>query len=133
MKFFLENEKNFSIHSIKNITLSKIISPYVINYHKITVLPLMPVIMALSIEYIGKIKSIKSVRYICTSGGEVQENVLKKLKKVFLNAKIYLMYGLTEAFRSTYLKPNKTFLKSNSIDFSVIGFVNNIKNQIEIV
>ena len=90
-----------------------------INYHKITVLPLMPVIMALSIEYIGKIKSIKSVRYICTSGGEVQETVLKKLKKIFLNAKIYLMYGLTEAFRSTYLKPNKTFSKPNSIGSAI--------------
>ena len=90
-----------------------------IDYHKITVLPLMPVIMALSIEHIRKLKSIKSVRYICTSGGEVQETTLKKLKKIFLNAKIYLMYGLTEAFRSTYLEPNKTFLKPNSIGSAI--------------
>ena len=30
---------------------------------------------------------------------------LDKLRAIFPNAKPYLMYGLTEAFRSTYLDP----------------------------
>jgi acyl-coenzyme A synthetase/AMP-(fatty) acid ligase len=87
--------------------------------HKITVLPLMPVIMTLSSENAYYKKSIESVRYICTSGGEVQEITLRKIKKIFPKSKIYLMYGLTEAFRSTYLKPSKTFKKPNSIGSAI--------------
>jgi len=90
-----------------------------ITQHKITVLPLMPVIMTLSSENVYYKKSIKSIRYICTSGGEIQEITLKKIKKIFPRAKIYLMYGLTEAFRSTYLKPDKTFEKPNSIGSAI--------------
>jgi acyl-coenzyme A synthetase/AMP-(fatty) acid ligase len=90
-----------------------------IHRHKITVLPLMPVIMTLSTYNQVYKKYIKSVRYICSSGGEIQEITLRKIKKIFPKAKIYLMYGLTEAFRSTYLHPNKTFKKPNSIGSSI--------------
>ena len=90
-----------------------------INFHKITVLPLMPVIMTLSTQHIDEKKRLNSVRYICTSGGEVQRNVLEKINSIFPSAKIYLMYGLTEAFRSTYLNPNKIFLKPSSIGSAI--------------
>ena len=57
----------------------------------------------------------KHVRYICTSGGPVEKNIILKLKKNFPTSKIFLMYGLTEAFRSTFLEPNKVIKKYNSI------------------
>ncbi len=81
---------------------------------KISVLPLMPVIM--SIIFQKKIPAVfKHVRYICTSGGPVEKDIILKLKRNFPKSKIILMYGLTEAFRSTFLEPNKVLKKYNSI------------------
>ena len=44
-----------------------------------------------------------TLRYITNSGGKIPVEYVKKLIKVFDKTKINLMYGLTEAFRSTYL------------------------------
>lgn len=50
---------------------------------------------------------LPELRYISNSGGRVPENVLDFLKKALPSTDIVLMYGLTEAFRSTYLKPSE--------------------------
>lgn len=60
-------------------------------------------------------KSFPSLRYITNSGGRMPENITKLFRKVHPDLKIYLMYGLTEAFRSTYLDPDKVDIKPNSI------------------
>ena len=46
-----------------------------------------------------------NLRYITNSGGAMPVNTLQKLRSALPNTKPYLMYGLTEAFRSTYLEP----------------------------
>ncbi|MBU1308862.1 MAG: acyl-CoA ligase (AMP-forming), exosortase A system-associated [Gammaproteobacteria bacterium] len=46
-----------------------------------------------------------SVRYLTNSGGAMPQPLLQQLQQIFHNAEPYLMYGLTEAFRSTYLPP----------------------------
>jgi acyl-CoA ligase (AMP-forming) (exosortase A-associated) len=46
-----------------------------------------------------------SVRYITNSGGALAPAVLRKLRARLPQAQVYCMYGLTEAFRSTYLDP----------------------------
>lgn len=56
-----------------------------------------------------------SVRYIATTGGVMPPTLLKKLRTVFPNARPYLMYGLTEAFRSTYLPPEEADARPESI------------------
>ena len=48
-------------------------------------------------------------------GRSVEKNLIVNLKKIFPKAKIYLMYGLTEAFRSTFLNPRYALSKYNSI------------------
>ncbi len=48
---------------------------------------------------------VDKLRYITNSGGAMPVNVLDKLRSSLPNTKAYLMYGLTEAFRSTYLDP----------------------------
>lgn len=48
-----------------------------------------------------------SLRYITNSGGAMPVATTTKLRKVLPNTAIYLMYGLTEAFRSTYLPPDQ--------------------------
>jgi acyl-CoA ligase (AMP-forming) (exosortase A-associated) len=44
-------------------------------------------------------------RYITNTGGAMPQPVLKILREALSTTKIFLMYGLTEAFRSTYLPP----------------------------
>lgn len=49
----------------------------------------------------------QSLRYITNSGGAMPGATLQKLRTSLPNTKPYLMYGLTEAFRSTYLPPSE--------------------------
>jgi acyl-CoA ligase (AMP-forming) (exosortase A-associated) len=45
------------------------------------------------------------LRYITNSGGRMPVALTRRLRALLPDTKIYLMYGLTEAFRSTYLDP----------------------------
>jgi len=47
------------------------------------------------------------LRYITNTGGAMPQAVLKVLREVLHTTRIFLMYGLTEAFRSTYLPPEE--------------------------
>lgn len=57
----------------------------------------------------------QQLRYFATTGGVMPRNVLDQLRAVFPNAKPFLMYGLTEAFRSTYLAPEEVDRRPDSI------------------
>ncbi|WP_454065092.1 acyl-CoA ligase (AMP-forming), exosortase A system-associated [Candidatus Nitrospira salsa] len=47
------------------------------------------------------------LRYITNTGGAMPQHVLALLRKALPATSVYLMYGLTEAFRSTYLPPDQ--------------------------
>ena len=47
------------------------------------------------------------LKYITNSGGAVPTTIVNKLKEYLPQTKMFLMYGLTEAFRSTYLPPEQ--------------------------
>lgn len=47
------------------------------------------------------------LRYITNSGGAMPVATLKALRKTLPKTQVFLMYGLTEAFRSTYLPPQE--------------------------
>jgi acyl-CoA ligase (AMP-forming) (exosortase A-associated) len=47
------------------------------------------------------------LRYITNTGGAMPQAVLKVLREALPSTRIFLMYGLTEAFRSTYLPPEE--------------------------
>lgn len=49
----------------------------------------------------------RALRYITNTGGAMPETVLRTLRAALPETKIFLMYGLTEAFRSTYLPPEE--------------------------
>ena len=57
----------------------------------------------------------QSLRYITNSGGAVPPALSDKLHHALPNTDIYLMYGLTEAFRSTYLPPQELHKRPTSI------------------
>jgi acyl-CoA ligase (AMP-forming) (exosortase A-associated) len=46
------------------------------------------------------------LRRLTNSGGALTRPLVTKLRALFPNADLYPMYGLTEAFRSTYLSPS---------------------------
>lgn len=46
-----------------------------------------------------------SLRYLASTGGKMPRDVLAALQARAPQARVFLMYGLTEAFRSTYLPP----------------------------
>jgi acyl-CoA synthetase (AMP-forming)/AMP-acid ligase II len=63
---------------------------------------------------LGK-QSMGDLRYITNTGGVLPQNVLGKLCTLLPNTDVVLMYGLTEAFRSTYLPPKELELRPTSI------------------
>ena len=56
-----------------------------------------------------------ALRYITNSGGAMPVATLKALRKILPKTQIYLMYGLTEAFRSTYLPPEELDRRPDSM------------------
>ena len=57
----------------------------------------------------------KSLRYIANTGGRMPGATLARLRALLPAAKVYLMYGLTEAFRSTYLPPSEVDRRPDSM------------------
>jgi len=55
------------------------------------------------------------LRYITNSGGAMPTSTLAALRAKFPRTKPYLMYGLTEAFRSTYLPPDEVDRRPESM------------------
>jgi len=56
-----------------------------------------------------------SLRYITNTGGAMPVTTTRALQQRLPNSRIFLMYGLTEAFRSTYLPPDQVSLRPQSI------------------
>jgi acyl-CoA ligase (AMP-forming) (exosortase A-associated) len=55
------------------------------------------------------------LRYITNSGGAMPTATLKRLRAKVPSTSVFLMYGLTEAFRSTYLPPDQVDVRPTSI------------------
>jgi amino acid adenylation domain-containing protein len=76
---------------------------------RITALPVMPVIISKMFDKRLKAAAaghdLSSVRYVCTTGGRISEQMIADVRSAFPAARIFSMFGLTEAFRSTYLPP----------------------------
>lgn len=56
-----------------------------------------------------------TLRYITNSGGAMPNTTLNLLRDALPKTKVYLMYGLTEAFRSTYLPPEEVDKRPDSM------------------
>lgn len=60
-----------------------------------------------------------NLRYFANTGGRLPLPVLQKLRALFPRATPFLMYGLTEAFRSTFLDPAEVDRRPDSIGKAV--------------
>ena len=54
-------------------------------------------------------------RYLTNTGGAMPVHATRELRRRLPNTRIYLMYGLTEAFRGTYLPPDEVDRRPTSI------------------
>jgi acyl-CoA synthetase (AMP-forming)/AMP-acid ligase II len=64
---------------------------------------------------------IPSLRVMTNSGGRVPTSAVRELRRCQPQADLVLMYGLTEAFRSTYLRPERVDRKPTSIGQAIPG------------
>jgi acyl-CoA ligase (AMP-forming) (exosortase A-associated) len=62
-----------------------------------------------------------TMRYITNSGGTMPLSTLAKLRKTLPQTRVFLMYGLTEAFRSTFLPPDELDRRPDSIGKAIPG------------
>jgi len=60
-------------------------------------------------------EAVESLRYMTNSGGAMPRTTLQQLRNALPKSKFFLMYGLTEAFRSTYLPPHEIDQRPDSI------------------
>lgn len=62
-----------------------------------------------------------TLRYLTNSGGAMPRSVLESLRRTLPDARLFLMYGLTEAFRSTFLPPSELERRPDSIGRAIPG------------
>ncbi|MCV2866474.1 AMP-binding protein [Albidovulum sediminicola] len=65
--------------------------------------------------------ALPSLRRVTNTGGRIPPDILDLMPGVFPGADIYLMYGLTESFRSTFLAPELFQAKKGSIGKAIPG------------
>jgi len=92
--------------------------------HEITGLTGVPPLWALLLRSAKAIEEepLEHLRYIANTGGRIPFANLDELKRLLTDrsgTKIYLMYGLTEAFRSTYLPPEEIDRASPEIGWCI--------------
>jgi acyl-CoA ligase (AMP-forming) (exosortase A-associated) len=73
--------------------------------HRISTLAGVPPLWVQLIEAPWPAAAALSLRRLTNSGGKLPPSVVRRMRELFPAADIYSMYGLTEAFRSTYLEP----------------------------
>jgi acyl-CoA ligase (AMP-forming) (exosortase A-associated) len=85
--------------------------------HQITGLAGVPTIWAILTKAAPSLArtSLPTLRYITNSGGAVPEATVRRLREILPETQIFLMYGLTEAFRSTFLPPSEVDRRPTSI------------------
>jgi len=64
---------------------------------------------------------LPDLRYVTNSGEKLGRGILEDIRRVHPHVDVYLMYGLTEAFRSTYQEPSLVERHANSIGRAIPG------------
>lgn len=70
-------------------------------------------LQVLALDWPGSIA--RTLRYVTNSGGRMPRHAVASLRQRAPDIRIFLMYGLTEAFRSTYLDPDEVDRRPDSI------------------
>ena len=74
--------------------------------HNITTLAAVPPLWVQLTELEWSDEAVAPMRRLTNSGGALTTDLVRSLRRIFPDARLFPMYGLTEAFRSTYLDPS---------------------------
>lgn len=86
----------------------------------VTGLPLVPT-MAAMILSMKDIEPLPALRYITNAAAALPTAHVAGLKELFPNASLYLMYGLTECARATFLPPEEVGRRPGSVGKAIPG------------
>lgn len=87
--------------------------------HGVTGLTCVPPLWIQLADQVWPDEAVEKLRYFASTGGRMPKATLERLRALFPHAAPYLMYGLTEAFRSTYLDPSEVDNRPSSIGKAV--------------
>jgi len=83
--------------------------------HGVTGLTCVPPLWLQLVDVPWPAEATRTMRYFANTGGRMPRTTLQRLRDTFPHASPFLMYGLTEAFRSTYLDPAEVDRRPDSI------------------
>ncbi|GAB2594690.1 acyl-CoA ligase (AMP-forming), exosortase A system-associated [Microlunatus antarcticus] len=89
--------------------------PRLVAKHRVTGLTAVPPLWLQVIGTTWPDGAADTLRYFANTGGRMPRTTLDRLRALFPGAAPYLMYGLTESFRSTYLDPAEVDRRPDSI------------------
>ena len=87
--------------------------------HDATVLAGVPPLWVQLVEAAWPPRAALSLRTLTNSGGKLSPSIVRRMRELFPAAEIHLMYGLTEAFRSTSLHPALVDTRPDSIGTAI--------------
>lgn len=88
----------------------------------VTVLPAVPPLWLLLLqvpEFVDR--PLSTLRAMTNTGGRLPTDAVRALRQAHPHALLFLMYGLTEAFRATYLPPEEADRRPDSIGRAIPG------------
>lgn len=89
--------------------------PRLVEAHGVTAITCVPPLWIQLTETSWAEGAGRTIRFFANTGGRMPRATLDRLRALFPGARPYLMYGLTEAFRSTYLDPAEVDRRPDSI------------------
>jgi acyl-CoA synthetase (AMP-forming)/AMP-acid ligase II len=76
--------------------------------HRITGLPAVPTILQVLVSLRGLAeRELPDLRFLTNAGASLPEATVAAVRRTFPGAQLYLMYGLTECIRVSYLPPDR--------------------------
>jgi amino acid adenylation domain-containing protein len=89
---------------------------------EVTILPGVPPLWLQFLTVSGfTSRPLPALRKLTNTGGRLPVDAVRQLRRCQPHAELFLMYGLTEAFRSTYLPPERVDRKPESIGRAIPG------------
>lgn len=89
---------------------------------RVTVLPAVPPLWLLLLQVPDFLEApLADLRVMTNTGGRLPTEAVRALRSAYPDAQLFLMYGLTEAFRATYLPPEEADRRPDSIGRAIPG------------
>jgi amino acid adenylation domain-containing protein len=88
---------------------------------RVTILPAVPALWLQLLGVADFAEPLPSLRAMTNTGGRIPTEAVRALRRQQPQAQLFLMYGLTEAFRATYLPPEEVDAHPDSIGRAIPG------------